>query len=283
MIPQIARRAPPFTRASVSRAPLLFWLFLVAAANGMAGMALQWTLEHGFASSLVDLFGISAVVWVAAVAALAILREDEQAETLRRADPAMAALVCIAALLPFGPASAVALTLLSLYAVLTSARGSPCRRAAIIFLAISGALIWGRFFLALLSRPLLGIDSWFVATVFHTRQTANILAFADGSGAIAVAPGCSSLQGMSIALLFWALVNQWFQAPFSAKALGWLLAALGATIAINVVRIGCLVLFPDHFAMLHTGLGWHLFSWTTLIAIAAVCLYGARREVFGAA
>jgi exosortase/archaeosortase family protein len=274
---EIDRQRP---NAGLTRDQLFFWLFLLAAGNAIAGMAIHWTIGHGFWPSLVNLFGISAVVWLAGAAGLAIMRENDRPEPIRRGDWPIAIIVVGAALVPLGPASAGALTLLSLYGILTSPKDSQLRRAAIIFLTVTGVLLWGRMLLALLSRPLLTVDTFFVAKLFATEQRGNLLAFADRSGIMAVAPGCSSLQGMSIAIVLWALVNQWFKVPFGRSAVGWLLAALAATIAINVARIGSMVSFPQHLAELHTGLGWHLFSWTTLGVITAICLYGARREVF---
>ena len=271
--------APP-AGLRLTRGALFFWLFLIAAGNGLAGFAVQWTLGHGLARSLADLFGISAVVWVAAFAALAILRSSETAEAPLRADWPVAAVVAAAALVPAGPASAVALTLLSGYAIATSNAGEPLRRAAIIFLSITGTLIWGRLLLALLSKSLLSADTFLVASLFGTEQTGNLIGYAGGGGALTVAPGCSSLQGMSVAFVFWALVNQWFQVRFTKAALGWLGAALAVTVAINVVRIGSMVMFPEHIEALHHGIGWHVFAWATLAAVAAICLYGARHAVF---
>jgi hypothetical protein len=58
------------------------------------------------------------------------------------------------------------------------------------------------------------------------------------------------------------------------------LAAIGATIGVNVIRIGSMLSFPAHLDALHHGWGFHLFMWLTLIAVGAICLYGARRHVF---
>ena len=264
----------------LSRSRLFFWLFLVATANALMGFALQWLARHGIARALSDLFGISAIVWVAAFAGLAMLRADDSDAPVRAADIGIAILVAAASLIPAGPASAAALTLLCLHAILTSRPGAPLRRAAIVFLSITGMLIWGRLLLALLSHSLLAADTWFVATLFGTAQHGNFIASGSAGGGITVAPGCSSLQGMSLAFVFWALVNQYYRVPFTPASLGWLGAALAATIALNVLRIGAMVIFPEHLAMLHGGIGWHFFAWTTLIAVAAICLFGARDVVF---
>ena len=163
----------------------------------------------------------------------------------------------------------------------TGSPGSAVRRTGIIALAITGSLIWGRLLLALFEGPMLAIDSALVAKAVGATQSANLLALSDGSGRIAIAPGCSSWQGMSLAFVFWTTVNQWFRVPFSWRAIGWCGAALAATMAINVARIGALILFPRHLEDIHHGYGWHLSMWLTLAAVCALCLYGARREVFG--
>jgi len=273
-------RSVAIAGARPARSRLFFWLFLLATGNALTGFALQFFHEHDLASSLGNLFGISAVVWVAVVAGIALLAQPSVPAPIERLDWVVAAVTILAVLVPLGPASAVALTLLSIYAILTSAAGSTLRRAAIIFLAITGMLIWGRLALALFSGPLLDADSFLVATLFGMGRVGNFISFADGSGQFAVAPGCSSLQGMSIAIVMWALVNQWFEVPFSRSALIALLAALAVTVAINVLRIGAIGLFPAHFDQIHTGIGWHVFSWLTLISVAGICLYGARREIY---
>ena len=274
-----SQRSVAFAGERLTRSRLFFWLFLLATANALTGFALQYFHEHDLVSSLGNLFGISAVVWVAAVAGLALLAERTAPAPIERLDWAIAGMTAVAALVPFGPASSVTLTLLSIYAILTSAPGSTLRRAAIIFLAITGMLIWGRLALALFSGPLLDADSFLVASLFGMERVSNFISFADGSGQFAVAPGCSSLQGISIAIVMWALVNQWFDVPFTRAAFVALLAALAVTVAINVLRIGAIGLFPAHFDEIHTGIGWHVFSWLTLVSVAGICLYGARREI----
>jgi exosortase/archaeosortase family protein len=135
-------------------------------------------------------------------------------------------------------------------------------------------------FLAMFSRPLLGIDTWLVGHLVGVRAVGNTLAFADGSGGIAIAPGCSSWQGISLALVFWVTLNQWFGIRPGWRPLAWCGLAAAATVAVNVARIGAMVLYPRHLAEIHDGYGWHLAMWTSLVLVCAICLYGARREVF---
>jgi exosortase/archaeosortase family protein len=276
----MATALAPLVPRTLTRSVLFSWLVLIATLNAFAGVALRMVPERGLAYALFELFGISAILWTALVAAVALLRSDERAAAIAVSDRLVAAAVVVAALLPFAPASAAALTLLAGWMIVRSPAGSPAARAGAVALAIAVSLLWGRVFLAMFSRPLLGIDSWLVGHLVGVRAVGNTLAFADGSGGIVVAPGCSSWQGMSLALVFWVTVNQWFRVPFGWKPLGWCLLALAATIAVNIVRIGAMVNFPARLNEIHHGYGWHLAMWSSLVLVCATCLFGARREIF---
>lgn len=266
--------------AELSRESLFLWLFLAATANSVAGPAIRSVLQHGAGYSIFNLFGLSAIVWVGFVAGLAILAKhnDKRATQLDYAVGALAALMIIT---PMATASSVALTLLAIYGIATSVTGSNLRRAGIIFLSISVSLFWGRLILALFSRSLLHVDAFFVTNLVGAEQVGNRVTFIDQSyGTFVVAPGCSSLQGMSLAFVFWATLTQWYRVPLNLKSVLWCAAAVVATVAINVVRMGAIAHFPQHFDAIHTGWGWHLASWATLAAIVAITVYGARREIF---
>ncbi|WP_166039698.1 hypothetical protein [Sphingosinicella sp. YJ22] len=267
---------------AVSRASLFFGLFLLATLNAFVGLALRHLEGMGFVAAALNLFGVSAILWAALAAGLSIAREGDATEPWRRGDALVAALVVAGALFPVPTASAVALTGASLWTVFTSAPGSPLRRSGLVFLAITGAVLWGRLLLALFSGPLLALDAVFVAGSLGVEHVGNTLWSTDRATRLIVAPGCSSMQGMSLAIVFWATVNQLFRVPFSWGAVAWCAAALAATVAVNVVRIGAMLSFPDHLEALHNGWGYSLFNWLTLVLVVAIVLFGARREVFGA-
>ena len=273
--------SPPsrLTRLGWSRGRLFFWLVLLATLNAFAGFAVRTVTDYGWTYALFELGGISAVLWIALAAALALLQLDDK-EPVRPGDRVVAAFVVLFALSPFPPASSAALSALALWMLATAASGSPTRRAGVVALAMTTALLWGRVMLALFSRPLLGADTWLVGHLVGVEPVGNTLRFVDGTGAIAVAPGCSSWQGMSLALVFWATVNQWFGVRFGWRPVGWYLLALAATVLVNVVRIGAMVTFPAHIEEIHHGYGWHIAMWSTLTLVCAICLYGARRDVF---
>lgn len=273
--------APAVRALALDRSRLFLWLFPIAALNAFAGLALSSIAAAGWAGAALNLFGVSAILWVALAAGTQLLRAAPEGDTVSRRDCAVAGAGLLAIFLPSATISSGALTLFALYGLATSAPASPLRRAAIIFLAVSGATLWGGLILAAFSHPLLDLDAFFVSRIAGVAQEGNLIAFADGSGTMAVAPGCSSLQGISLALVFWATVNQWFEVPVGMRSLAWLGAAVAATVAVNVLRIAALAHFPAHFDSIHGGLGWHFAAWTTMMLVAALCVWGARREIFG--
>lgn len=275
-IPGAAARA----RRPFNRSELFFWLVLLGALNGFAGIAIRIVPEHGLQYAIFELFGISAIIWVALGASLALLWNDSDPAAPVAADRLVAYAIMPLIMAPVATAGALALTALTLYMIGTAKRGSAVRRAGIIGLTITGSLLWGRLLLAMFSRPMLDIDSWFVAKLVGAHQVGNTISFLDETGRIIVAPGCSSWQGMSLALVCWATVNQWYGVRLGWGPIGWCAAALGATLGINVLRIAAMVRFPVYLEEIHTGYGAHVAMWTTLIAVCALCIYGARREIF---
>jgi exosortase/archaeosortase family protein len=271
-------RATPRASRKLSRGRLFAALFLIASLNAFSALAAASVASDGWALAAANLFGISAVIWAALAAGLKILAADSLAEPVRRGDLGIAAVVAIAALLPAATASMLALTLLAGHAIYTGPRGSILRRAGLIFLAMSGALLWGRLTLAVFSRPLLDLDALFVSQLIGAEQQGNMLI--SGSTRLIVAPGCSSMQGLSLALLFCVTFSQLFEIRFDRRAASWFAAALAATVAINVLRIGAMLRFPDHLSAIHHGWGYQLSMWATLAAVAAICVFGARRELF---
>lgn len=268
------------TVAGADRHQLFFALFLVATLNGFVGHFVRASEERGWLWAVFNLFGVSAILWLALAAGLSILWRQQQCEPLRKGDLPLAVGLAVAALFPAPTASSAALAAASLWAAFTSPSGSPLRRAGFVFLAITGALLWGRLFLALFSGPLLEADAIFVARLVGAEHAGNMLWYGRVSDGVVVAPGCSSLQGMSLALVFWATVNAFFQVRFDWRAAAYCLAALAATIAVNVLRIGAMLRWPARLEEIHHGWGYQLSMWVTLILVVGICLWGARHEVF---
>lgn len=263
----------------ISRQRLFFWVFLTLAANSVAGLMIRSVAESGIAGSVVSTFGVSVIIWAALAAGLAMLM-PANGQDATAADIAVALGASLLALAPIANVSSVALTVFAAYAIQSSDIGNAVRRSGVIFLAITANLIWGRLLLGLFSRDLLFIDAFFVTNLAGSVQVGNTIPFKGHPGFIIVAPGCSSLQGISLAIVFWVMINQWFAIRATARSLMWCGFALLAAFAINIIRLSALVHFPLYFDEIHVGWGAQVASFATMIAIIGLVLWGARREVF---
>ena len=272
----LAKKAYPLTR------PVLFYgLFVIVTANALAGQVLRTSQAEGWISSFLQLGGYSAIIWIACAAGLALISTDDPSadDALHRADGWVAAVILLLAILPMSTASAAGLTLLAFWAIFSTARGGGIHRAGIVFLAVSVSLLWGRIFLAIASRPILDIDAMVSGWLVGSHGTGNHIAFTDGSGYFVVAPGCSSLHNISLALVLWATVTQYYRIAINARALLVALLAVAAAFGVNIIRLASLAHFPAHFDELHVGWGLPLFGWMSLIAIVAVVIGGFRKQI----
>ncbi len=278
-----ARPGAPAVGEVLTRGRLYAALFLLAAANSASGAAVDAVGDLGPVGAILALFNISAVVWMAVAAGLALCWQAVDAAPIRTLDLWLAGAVGLAALLPLPTASGIMLTVAGLWLVVTTVSRSPLRRAAIIFLAVSGALLWGKVLLTVLSRPLLVLDSALMSAVLGVQQEGNVLWREGGSVAAVVSVGCSSVHGISVALVCWAAVFQYFDAPLNRRALFTAAAAVVAVMAVNVARIGGILVSPEWASIIHDGWGAPLSMWISLALVVGICLYGARRAVFARA
>ena len=185
-----------------TRSQLFSGLFLIATLNGFVGVAVREMESRLGGGRRSNLFGISAILWVALAAGLAILAEDDGAEPLRRGDVAVALSCCSPPCCrPRRRAASRAQPVRLVGPSLTAAPGSPLRRAAIIFLAITGALALGPALARRCSAGRCSISTpIFVSGLIGAGHEGNMIWSDDGATRLVVAPGCSSMQGMSLAL-----------------------------------------------------------------------------------
>lgn len=268
---------PDFS-AALDRPRAYALAFLLLAINSAVTLAATAVHESGWLVAVLNLFEVSAILWCAAVAGGAILLRAVPGDALRGFDIAALALACLAALLPFPALSAAALSGLCLLAVVTSDKGTPLRRAALIFLAVTTSLLWGRLLLAMGSDVFLTGEGAVVSLVTGTGGVGNTVQFAD-EGYFTVAPGCSSLQGVSLAVVLWVAVTQYFEIALKPRLWLTLAGMVTVTIAANVARLSAIALFPEHFATLHDGWGAAGFGWVAFIGILVVMGLGARHAL----
>ncbi|MEO6361189.1 MAG: archaeosortase/exosortase family protein [Sphingomicrobium sp.] len=244
---------------------------------------IRYTSDYGVVWAVLNLFGVNMIVWLAALAGLQLLAEEDQSgEPIRRLDRAMVAAAVLASFVPTSTASAAALTALSLYVLVSTTNGSAQRRGAAIALSITAAILWGRVILAMFSGTFLRLDSILVG-MFGLKTNDNEVFFAGNGGALGptfgVAPGCSSLHSISMALIFSTVVHGWFGIKPSRKSIAVaVLAALVVTL-INVARLAAIGFFPHRFDDIHGGWIASVIAWATIAVVIAIISIGMKREI----
>ncbi|MEO6311803.1 MAG: archaeosortase/exosortase family protein [Sphingomicrobium sp.] len=228
---------------------------------------------------------MSIITWVAIAAALSLLAEHAGADSgsPRHNDWVATAFAFVAAVVPTSTASAAALSIIAIYLYLTSPARSGLQRAAPIILSVTVAVMWGRIALAMFSKTMLRIDAVLVG-LLGIRTSENQVFFAVDPGPtmaphFLIAPGCSSLHSISMAVVFCTVVHGWFGIRATLKSLLVCLAAVVAVVAINVLRLGAFSYFPAYFDEIHKGWIASLIAWVTVAVIVTIVSFGMKREI----
>jgi len=278
--PSFAPRLLQAARQSVSRDEFFTGLFILALVNGLAARASQLMRHLDLSALAATALSVSAVVWFACFAALALALRSNKDEEVTTADGLVGVAVVFLVAVPISQLSWFALATLALYVLRTSQAGSTMRRAALIFLAITVPMCWGPLLLEAVAKPFLWTDALFVSNLIGTEQTGNLVKFADGSGYFQIFPACSSYHNVSLALLAWISVSQFVEHEWSPKDLVWCLLAALSVLTVNVTRIGLIGLYREHFETIHGPFGSGVADCVSLSLILTICLLGVRREVF---
>jgi hypothetical protein len=249
---------------------------ILCAVNGLAATILTTFESQGFAAAILGIAGVSVFIWFALYAVARIALDDAEMRPAARADFWLAAAAFGAALMPIDWTASFAVLALGLRLAWTGRAGSAERRTGIILLALTGTLIWGRVLLHLIMPSLLDMDAALVAAFADTHADGNLVAFSDGSNFV-LGPGCSSLHGMSLALLFWVSVGQLLNRRIGPKSLLICLAGIAAMLAGNLARLVAIARHPADFDYYHAGGGAQIFAWLSLILCTIVILYGYAR------
>lgn len=267
--------------AHASRTRLFAVVGCVAAVNGFAGRIASSVHEQPLISALLDLGGVSAIVWfaIAALFALATEAPADRAARISRADAMVAGLTLALAFLPLNFAGALGLLLCGGYLALASPGGGTDRRIALIMLALTGPLIWGRFLLALVGPLLLQMDAGLAALLAGVPAEGNVVSLRGESGVLYVALGCSSVHNMSLAVLLFVAVTQLLRLDYTLPLLLTGVAAALAMAVVNVLRLATMARFPDYFDLIHTGWGGSAFGAASFVAAGAVIAWGVHAQL----
>jgi exosortase/archaeosortase family protein len=268
----------------MSRDQFFCGLLILAAANGLEGFVLNTVVTQGWSNALLSLFGVSAVVWIACFAASALLYDSRLDEVITTPDAVLGLGVLAITIFPFARFSWLALTALSLYIVCISPAGSSRRRGALIALAVTGPMLWGRILMEIFGPAILQTDAILVSTLIGTNHVGNVFSGAVESGGtspqFAIYPPCSSLNGMSIAVLAFITISNTLGGAWSTKHLAWGLIAALSVFVVNVSRLSLIGLFPAYYSTIHGSLGNEIAAWFSLVLVVAISLFGIGREHF---
>lgn len=261
----------------MSRGAIFAGLTIVGFLNGSSekfGGAID---EQGLLPALLNTFDISLIIWGATAAAVVLLLRAVPAKA-GRWDLVVTGLASLAFIVPVPALSWVALAGIALWLYLSSPLGGILRRAAGIIFALTIPTLWARLLFAAMSDTLLRFDSALVSLVVGTRASGNVVPFADGSGALFIGPSCSSFSNVSLAVLCAAALVNFYGRKWSLAVILWTGLAASVVIAINVLRIGMIGLYPTGYDLIHGPIGATIAGWLTALAIVAVCFEGMGRD-----
>ena len=259
---------------NILRSHLYSGLVVVGFANGASDRIANSIARDGTATALLNMFGVSVVIWAAGAAVLFLLARGEQ-QPVQRMDIVVAAMASVAFLLPLPQLSWLALTGTAIYLAATTADGS-LRRAATLLGAMTVPIFWARLLFAALSGPVLAIDAKLVSWIVGTQSDGNAIPFADGSGMLFLEPACSSLTNVSLALLCGVLVVKLYDQAWSPAIVRTVFAACLATVAINIFRISLIGILPAYYDVIHGPVGATLAEWITNFAVVVIYAGGVR-------
>ena len=266
----------------ISFAQLFAGVFIVGFANGIAAHIHSSIQNDGLGEAIVATFDISILVWAAFwICPACILQARRQKPN--RLDWIVAILAFVIFALPLAPCAWIALTGVALYLLRGSASRSrsvamlPVHASALILLATTASMFWGHLLLSLAGRPILSMDAQMVGWATGAGHVGNTVPLSDGSGFLWIAPGCSSLSGISLTLLCWLLFAQVRAIRWSFGGMLWCGLGCLAVVTVNVVRISGMVLVPELFDVIHGPVGGMLANWLSLGLLLVICNFGTRR------
>lgn len=262
----------PLARADVALAVALAGL-----ANGMASRAITSVAEMGWHAALFATFDISAIIWFGCFILVKRLLSAPR-HPARALDLTLAAACALAFLLPVGQASWIALSIFALHLILSGPR-SGLRAPGILLLAVCLPMFWARMGLSLFSGPLLNADAAMVAAVLGRPAVENTVPLADGSGVLWIAPACSSIINVALAVCCAALFVTLNGLVWTWRLAAWTLATCVAVAAVNIGRLCLLAQFPASFETLHGpegGAGFALLILGVMVGMMALAVKHER-------
>src|SRR5262249_22182060 len=145
--------------AAMSRDHFFCGLLILAVANGLEAHVVKPIVAAGWFEPVLNLFGVSAVVWFACFAALGLLYRSRLDEFITVPDAGIGLAVLSLTIVPFARPSWLALTLLSLYMLSVAPARSLRQRGALVALAVTGPMLWGPTLMDVFGTQILQADA----------------------------------------------------------------------------------------------------------------------------
>jgi exosortase/archaeosortase family protein len=265
-----------FLDRRASRAGIFAGAGVLAALNAQADQILANLGWNTLAHSLLELGGVSVIIWFAIFATLKVGMEGD-CDRLSGRDAAVAVAVVTLCVVPLSFAAKAGLVLAGFYLFLTSRTNNSSRRVSLMLLALTGPLVWGRALLAIFATPILSLDAHIVGSALGSTVQGNLVALPRGSGSLMIGEPCSSVHNISIAIVLWTTVAVLFKLRLDRQFAAVGIAMIAWMFVLNIARLAAIGLYPQHYDYLHYGEGAVLFGWAALIGAAFLAGYGVIR------
>ncbi|MBU1336409.1 MAG: hypothetical protein KJ944_07460 [Alphaproteobacteria bacterium] len=252
-------------------------LIAVGFANGISERIFAAISAGNILPAILNTFDISIFVWLALIAGLLLVGRSPPTVP-KRSDWLLISAAGMGMLLPVPALSWLAVSGVGLSLLIRSTPGGTLWRGAAILLAMTIPMFWARVLMSLFGDAILAADATLIAWTIGSARNGNLVPFADGSGAMWIAPACSSLTNLSLTILaFVSLVNA-TSGKWSLATLGFGLLTCALVVLINVTRISLIGYYPGHFELIHGQVGASVAGWTTTVLIVVVGWIAVRRD-----
>ena len=266
--------------ASIQRPQLFAVLFIALSLNGLA-TKIVLAIGRGWFEASLSLLGINAIVWAALAALIAIAAGQGEREPIRRSDWFVAAIALLCALAPVTALSGAMLVIASGWLAWSSRPRNRSWRIALIALALTGRVFWGKLALGLFGGTIATLETRIVPLLTGLQTDGNVMTAFDGSKTFVVAASCSSVANLSLVVILMVTAIQLFRLEMSRRIWIAMGGALLAVILLNAMRLALFGYFPQHFGYWHNGPGVALFGYGLLLVIGLFVVVGtsdARRS-----
>jgi hypothetical protein len=260
----------------MSRDDFFAAIFLVGCVNGLAARVIDSIAQQGWSGAILSTFETSLVVWIACYVGIALISRDSSDKT-HRWDHVVGFFALALMSVPVGGLNWVGITVLALYVILCAKPSSTRSRGAIILLATTCTMLWGRLAFAFFADPILKMDAQLTAWLKGTERIGNMVHIADGSGYLAILPACSSFANVSLAILAWVIVIQSLARPLFVRDFLWCGLACASVIAVNAGRLSIMASNMNGYLAGHSEWGAAIANVLTLVVIIGITTLCARR------